>query len=160
MPNHSIVSGGEYSVGVDVGGTHTDLVLASPGGLTRAKAFTTHQDYSEGILSALNLAADRIGVNLHELVPALRSFVNGSTIVTNVVTELKGAKVGVLITRGFKDTFRIAGGARRPIYDDHLQTSPPTVVERDCIEEVTERVVRSKLKGIWENDYSESGSDK
>ena len=40
---------GEYAVGVDVGGTHTDLVLSGPMGLVRSKAFTTHGEYSVGI---------------------------------------------------------------------------------------------------------------
>ena len=72
--------------------------------------------------------------------PHCRAFVNGSTIVTNAITELRGAKVGVLITRGFKDTFRLAGGARTHDYDDQMQVPPPEVVERDCLVEVTERV--------------------
>src|SRR4051794_4152136 len=132
---------GAYSVGVDVGGTHTDLILSGPGGLVRSKAFTTHGDYSEGIFNALGLAADQLGVTTGDVVPNCRAFVNGHTIVTNVITELRGAKVGVLITRGFQDTFRLAGGPRRPVYDDHQQTPPPDVVARDCIEEVTERVM-------------------
>lgn len=131
---------GRFALGVDVGGTHTDLVLAGPSGIVRSKAFTTHGDYSQGIFSALELAAGQFGMSSDELVPQLRAFVNGSTIVTNAVTELRGAKVGVLITRGFKDTFRLAGGARRADYDDHVQTPPPDVVERDCIEEISERV--------------------
>lgn len=138
--NESVRTGKEFAVGVDVGGTHTDLILSAPDGLVRAKAFTTHGNYSEGIGNALSLAAEQLGLESSELIPRLRVFVNGSTIVTNAVTELRGAKVGVLITRGFRDTFRIAGGARRPVYDDHLQTSPPDVVARDCIEEIEERV--------------------
>jgi len=133
-------NGSGYAVGVDVGGTHTDLMLASPQGLIRSKAFTTHGDYSEGIFNALELAAGQIGTTTSDLLPECRAFVNGSTIVTNVLTELRGAKVGVLISRGFKDTFRFAGGARRPDYDDHAQGPPPDVVARDCIEEITERV--------------------
>jgi N-methylhydantoinase A len=130
----------EYAVGVDVGGTHTDLILASPQGLVRSKAFTTHGDYSEGIFNALGLAAGQLGVATDQVLADCGAFVNGSTIVTNALTELRGAKVGVLITRGFKDTFRFAGGARRSDYDDHAQGPPPDVVERDCIEEITERV--------------------
>jgi N-methylhydantoinase A len=134
----SVESG--YALGVDVGGTHTDLILAGPGGLVKSKAFTTHGNYSEGIFNALEIAATELGVSTAEVLPACRAFVNGSTIVTNAITELHGAKVGVLITRGFKDTFRLAGGARRSEYDDQLQVPPPDVVERDCIEEITERV--------------------
>ena len=95
-----------YALGVDVGGTHTDLMLASPEGLVRSKAFTTHGNYSEGIFNALDVASEQLGATTSEILPKCRAFVNGSTIVTNVITELRGAAVGVLITRGFKDTFR------------------------------------------------------
>jgi N-methylhydantoinase A len=130
---------GRYSIGVDVGGTHTDLILAVGERLVRSKSFTTHENYSQGIHDALGRAAAQLGLDADAVLRDCRAFVNGSTIVTNVLTELRGAKVGVLITRGFRDTFRFAGGARRPIYDDHAQKPPPDVVERDCIEEITER---------------------
>jgi N-methylhydantoinase A len=130
----------DYAVGVDVGGTHTDLILAGPVGLTRRKAFTTHGDYSEGILSALSLAAAEAGLSVDEVLRRCGAFVNGSTIVTNVLTEMRGAKTGVLITRGFRDTFRLAGGARTNDYDDHAQAPPLDLVARDCIIEIDERV--------------------
>ena len=131
---------GDYAIGVDVGGTHTDLIMSTPDRLVRSKAFTTHGNYSEGILRAIGLAAEQIDKTIEEVLPRCRAFVNGSTIVTNAITELRGAKVGVLITRGFRDTFRLAGGARTQDYDDQLQVPPPEVVERDCVVEVTERV--------------------
>lgn len=131
---------GEYAIGVDVGGTHTDLIMSTPDRLIRSKAFTTHGNYSEGILHAIGLAAAQINKTTEDVLPRCRAFVNGSTIVTNAITELRGAKVGVLITRGFRDTFRLAGGARTQDYDDHLQVPPPEVVTRDCVVEVTERV--------------------
>ena len=132
---------GVYTIGVDIGGTHTDMIVASPSGLTRSKAFTTHDDYSKGILDAIAVAGETLGVTSDDLIQGCTSFINSSTIVTNAVTEMRGAKVGVLITRGFKDTFRIARGARKNDYDDHVQTTPPEVVARDCIEEVTERTL-------------------
>ena len=132
---------GSYTIGVDIGGTHTDMIVASPSGLTRSKAFTTHDDYSKGILDAIAVAGETLGVTSDDLIQGCTSFINSSTIVTNAVTEMRGAKVGVLITRGFKDTFRIARGARKNDYDDHVQTTPPEVVARDCIEEVTERTL-------------------
>jgi len=131
----------DYTIGVDIGGTHTDMIVASASGLTRSKAFTTHDDYSKGILDAIGVAAETLGVQGDDLIKGCTSFINSSTIVTNAVTELRGAKVGVLITRGFKDTFRIARGARKNDYDDHVQTTPPEVVARDCIEEITQRVL-------------------
>jgi N-methylhydantoinase A len=136
----AIHGSGDYALGIDVGGTHTDLMLAGPTGLVRSKAFTTHGNYSEGIFNALDVASEQLGLNTTDVLSECRAFVNGSTIVTNAITELRGAKVGVLITRGFKDTFRLAGGARRADYDDHVQIPPPDVVPRNCIEEISERV--------------------
>ena len=141
MSQQTVAVGTGYTVGVDIGGTHTDLIVATTNGLTRSKAFTTHEDYSKGVFDALDVAAETLGITTDVLVAECSSFINSSTIVTNAVTEMRGAKVGVLITRGFKDTFRIARGARKAAYDDHVQTTPPEVVARDCIEEVTERVL-------------------
>jgi N-methylhydantoinase A len=130
---------GRYSVGVDVGGTHTDLILATPAGLVRSKAFTTHGRYSEGILEALRIAAEQAHSTVGDVLGDCTTFVNGTTIVTNVLTELRGAEVGVLITKGFRDTFRIGGGMRRNDYDDHVQRNPPDIVRRERIVEVDER---------------------
>lgn len=138
----------DFSLGVDVGGTHTDLILAAPDGLVRSKAFTTHGNYSEGIFDALEIAAAELDLKAADVLPRCSAFVNGSTIVTNAITELHGAKVGVLITRGFRDTFRLAGGARTAEFDDHLQVPPPDVVDRDCIEEITERVTSAGTAAV------------
>lgn len=145
---------GRYAVGVDVGGTHTDLILATPDGLLRSKALTTHGDYSRGILEALALAAEQAGSTLEGVLGDCRAFVNGTTIVTNVLTELRGAKVGVLITKGFRDTFRIAGGMRRNDYDDHAQVNPPDIVDRSCILEIDERSLSdgSTLKRVDDDE--------
>lgn len=143
----------DYAIGVDVGGTHTDLILATADGLTRSKAFTTHGNYSEGILNAVDIAASQIGKTRAEVLAGSAAFVNGSTIVTNAITELRGAKVGVLITRGFKDTFRLAGGPRTADLDDQTQVSPPDVITRDCIEEISERVQSDGQTVVKLNDH-------
>jgi N-methylhydantoinase A len=129
-------------IGVDVGGTHTDTCVAAGRKLVRAKAFTTHDDYSRGLVDALAVAAQRLEVSLDELLGRADALVNGTTVVTNALTELRGARVGVIITRGFRDTLRFAGGARRPVYDDQLQINPPDVAPRDCILEVDERITQ------------------
>jgi N-methylhydantoinase A len=129
-------------IGVDVGGTHTDTCVAAGDRLVRAKAFTTHDDYSQGLIDALAVAAGRLDRSLDELLSGADALVNGTTVVTNALTELRGARVGVITTRGFRDTLRFAGGARRPVYDDQLQVSPPDVAPRDCILEVDERVTK------------------
>src|SRR5690242_8655559 len=121
-------NGSRPMIGVDVGGTHTDVCVARGGGLARGKAFTTHDEYSRGILEAIGVAAGTIDLSLDELLAETDTIVAGTTVVTNALTEMRGAKVGVIITRGFKDTFRFAGGFRQPVYDDHLQVNPPDLI--------------------------------
>ena len=133
--------GGRALIGVDVGGTHTDVCVSANQSIVRGKAFTTHDDYSQGVVDAIGVAAARLGHSLESLLAETEALVNGTTVVTNSLTELRGAKVGVLITRGFRDTFRFAGGARKPVYDDQLQVNPPDIMPRSCIREIDERVV-------------------
>lgn len=128
-------------IGVDVGGTHTDIAVSTPTALVRGKALTSHDDYSRGILEAIAVAGERLDLSLSDLLGQAGTIVLATTVVTNALTELRGAKVGVLITRGFKDTFRLAGGARQPVYDDHHHRNPPDLMPRSCIEEIDERVL-------------------
>ncbi len=128
-------------IGVDVGGTHTDIAVSTPDGLVRGKALTSHGEYSEGILESIGVAAERLGRSRRELLERTDQIVLSTTVVTNALTELRGAKVGVLITRGFKDTFRLAGGARQPVLDDQHHRNPPDLMPRNCIEEIDERVL-------------------
>jgi N-methylhydantoinase A len=88
------------------------------------------------------VAAKSLGLSVGELVSRSTAMVNGTTIVTNAITEVRGARVGVLVNAGFPDTFRLVAGARRNIYDDHAQVDPPEIVPKDCVEEIEERVGR------------------
>jgi N-methylhydantoinase A len=127
-------------IGVDVGGTHTDVIVVRDGGVTRAKALTTPDDLSVGVLDSIGVAAELLELPRAELLAGTQRIVNGTTVVTNAVTELRGRRVGVLVTRGFRDTFRIARGPRLNVSDDHAQTNVPAVVPWERIHEVTERL--------------------
>jgi N-methylhydantoinase A len=132
---------GDAYIGVDVGGTHTDVAAVIGGRTERGKALTTYGDFSEGVLAATGVAAQNHGLSLAELLGRTRLFINGTTVVTNTITTLKGgARVGAIVTAGFKDTFRFAGGPRQALYDDHLQVNAPDIVARTAIAEVRERV--------------------
>ncbi len=89
------VARGPLLIGVDVGGTHTDTCVAAGDRLVRAKALTTHDDYSLGLLDALAVAAQRLDRSLEDLLGGADALVNGTTVVTNALTELRGARVGV-----------------------------------------------------------------
>jgi N-methylhydantoinase A len=127
-------------VGVDVGGTHTDVSAIVGGRVERGKALTTYDDFSRGVLDAVGVAAENHGLTVGELLERTRLFVNGTTVVTNAITTLTGSRVGVIVTRGFRDTFRFAGGPRLAAFDDHLQVNAPDIVDRAAIAEVIERI--------------------
>lgn len=126
-------------VGIDVGGTFTDAVAVSEGGSVRGKALST-DDVTGGILAALDVLQQRMGLSHDDFFSQVSRFVLGNTIVTNAIDQMKFAKVGLLTTRGFKDTLRIARSARGEERDPHDLAPYPSVVERQHILEVSERV--------------------
>jgi N-methylhydantoinase A len=132
-----------FQIGCDIGGTFTDVVVLDEGGRTFTdKSDTTPRDLGEGVIAAIGNVAGQIGISPEELLSQTTRFVNGTTAVTNSIAELRGAKVGLIVTRGFRDTLRIARSARNAERDHHRQLSVPDVVQRDCIVEVNERVDR------------------
>ncbi|MDO8187799.1 hydantoinase/oxoprolinase family protein [Conexibacter sp. JD483] len=127
-------------IGVDVGGTHTDVSVVYDGRVERGKALTTYDDFSRGVLEAVGVAAGNYELGMEELLRRTQLFINGTTVVTNTITTLRGSRVGVLITSGFRDAFRLAGGPRTTEIDDHLQVNVPDLVQRRAIAEIDERV--------------------
>jgi N-methylhydantoinase A len=129
-----------FAVGIDVGGTHTDVIATGAGRVVRGKAFTTYEDFSVGILDAIAVVAAELGLTVEELLGDTRLLINGTTVVTNVITQLSGARVGALVTAGFRDTFRLSGGPRQNVTDDHLQVNVPDLLSRRAIAQITERI--------------------
>jgi len=95
-----------YRLGVDVGGTFTDLLLfdESSGQFWRHKTPSTPHDSSEGILTGLKAITQDAGVSAKDIA----YFLHGTTVATNAVLEGKGAKVGLLVTEGYRDIMQIA----------------------------------------------------
>jgi N-methylhydantoinase A len=120
-------------VGIDIGGTFTDVVTYDEATrvLTRRKALSTPGSPEEGCLTAFGeagLAADEISHLIH-----------GTTIVTNLIIERKGAKVGLVATAGFRDVLEIMRATRERPYD--LQWKQPApLVPRHLRVEITERI--------------------
>ena len=127
-------------VGVDVGGTHTDVQIILGDREARGKALTTYDDFSRGVLESIGVAANELQVPLAELLSQTQLLFNATTVVTNVITQLRGSRVGVLVTSGFRDEFRFGGGARLRVLDDHLQTNVPHIVDRSDIAEIDGRI--------------------
>jgi N-methylhydantoinase A len=129
-----------WRIGVDVGGTFTDLVLADAGGaLFTFKSPTDVANPAAGVMAAVALAAAGLGRPVEEILGGCRVFVHGSTIATNTILERKGDTVGLLTTEGFRDGLEIRRGIREDAWD-HRTPFPPVLVPRHLRLPVSERM--------------------
>lgn len=130
-------SRGSVSIGIDIGGTFTDVVCVTGSDTHILKVPTTRDDPGRAVLSALALLRDRFAI-----VPAdVTSFTHGTTIATNAVLERKGARVGLVATRGFADVLEIGRQIRRQMYDLNLRPETPGWLAPGARRvEVTERI--------------------
>ncbi|WP_447774198.1 hydantoinase/oxoprolinase family protein [Variovorax boronicumulans] len=119
-----------YRIGVDVGGTFTDLVIASTYGDMRVhKVSTVTSDPAQGVMRAVAQAAEAKGLSIEALLEACDLFVHGTTVATNTLLEKKGAKIGLIVSDGFRDSLEIRRG-HRPNPWDHRSPYPQVLVER------------------------------
>jgi N-methylhydantoinase A len=127
----------KYRLGVDVGGTHTDLVLLDVAGGTIAveKVATTPQNPALGIMRGIDNFAAR-GVDLS----AIEFFSHGTTITTNALLEMRGAKVGLLINRGFRAIQETQGQARDGNPFDYFFQKPTAIAPQSFTREVGGRI--------------------
>ena len=126
-------------VGVDVGGTNTDLVLESERGVFVHKVQSTPNDQSEGVLKGLHELCEIAGVTRDDV----DLVVHGTTVATNITIEHNGAEVGMLTTRNFRDVLHIARHKRPHNFSLHFDVpwqSRPLVKRRNRIP-VTERIL-------------------
>jgi N-methylhydantoinase A len=114
-----------YRLGVDVGGTHTDLVLldAVTGALTVEKVASTPANPALGVLDGVKRLLAR-GVPP----AAIEFFAHGTTITTNALLEMRGARVGLLITKGFRAVQEVQTQARDGNLFDYFQRKPVPIV--------------------------------
>src|SRR3954451_23019209 len=110
-------------LGVDVGGTFTDAVLAVGGRLVTAKAPTTPEDQSEGVLNAVTAVLERAGEDASDV----EEFAHGTTAATNALLEGEGAKTVFVATEGFEDIVELARQARADLYRLCERRPPPLV---------------------------------
>ncbi len=118
-------------LGVDVGGTFTDLVALSEGGVTTAKVPSTPRDQSVGVMNAVGAS----GVEAD----ALDALAHGMTVATNALLERRGARTALVTTEGFRDVLEIARQNRPSLYD-LAQDRPPTLVPRELRFTLKERM--------------------
>ncbi len=111
-------------IGIDVGGTFTDLVAVdATGRLHHAKSPSTPQDQSIGVLEGLSRLAEAMGLDRATLLARTERIVHGTTVATNALLERKGAKVGLLTTEGHRDVLEMREGLKDDRYD--LRQPPP-----------------------------------
>ena len=138
----------KYYCGVDTGGTFTDCaVIDETGKTTIAKRPSTPEDYSIGLFAALGACAERIGIDLESLMKNTEHLFLGTTVGTNALLQMKGAKTGLLTTRGHKDNLFIMKSAGRSVglpIEKLLHVSrhekPAPLVPRRLVHEVSERM--------------------
>jgi N-methylhydantoinase A len=119
-------------VGIDVGGTFTDLVAveSGTGAIRSRKVLTTPEAPARGVLAGLQALAPDAG-----------SIAHGTTIVTNAIVEGRHARTALVTTRGFRDVLEIARQSRRELYRLDIAPRPAPLVPRHLRLEVTERVL-------------------
>jgi len=133
-------------VATDIGGTFTDLVFVTPEGeVVSGKSHTTPAQFEKGVMDVI--AANGITPS------DFASFVHGTTIVINAITERKGAKVGLITTAGFRDILEIGRGTRPDFFNLEYR-KPEPFVPRHLRREVPERI---SYKGIGSTPLDLSG---
>lgn len=126
-----------WRAGVDSGGTFTDICLLDEetGHLEIWKTPSTPDDPSKGIADAVSRGLERVGGSISEIT----FFGHGTTVATNALIQLRGARTGLITTDGFRDLLEI-GRQKRPSLYDMMAEKPETLVPRDLRIEVPERI--------------------
>lgn len=128
--------GVRYRLGVDVGGTHTDLVLLDPesGELLVEKVSSTPKNPALGVLNGVARFIAR-GV----APDAIDFFAHGTTITTNALLEMRGARVGLLVTQGFRAIQEVQAQARDGNLFDYFYAKPEPIAPQSLTREIPER---------------------
>jgi N-methylhydantoinase A len=113
-----------YKIGIDVGGTFTDLVAVDEGGrVVHTKTASTPADQSVGVMEGLALLAAALGTQLAPLLGSTERIFHGTTVATNALLERKGARVGLLTSEGHIDVLEMREGLKDDRYN--LRMPPP-----------------------------------
>jgi N-methylhydantoinase A len=125
------VNGAGYRVGVDVGGTFTDLICVTPAGeVVLDKTPTTLADQSIGVMNGIVELADRFGLTTAEFCGQLEIVVHGTTTADNTMIEMNGANVGLLTTAGHRDEIEMRRVHKEQIWDPSYPAPEPIARRR------------------------------
>src|SRR5436309_8669353 len=140
---------GDFICGIDTGGTFTDCVVVDGDGrIVTAKAPSTPEDCSQGGRAPLRLAAERLGRSTEALLRRTARLALGTTVGTNALLRRRGARVGLITTKGHRDVIHIMRGARgvpglaseKVLHFPESNKPDPPLVPKTLIAEVSERV--------------------
>src|SRR5215813_2703811 len=125
-----------YRIGVDIGGTFTDIVLLGEDGTVHTKKISSSvANYAQAIVEGLTQLFAETGLSGE----AMEEILHGTTVASNAILEHKGARTGLITTKGFRDVLEIRT-LRMPRLYDLTWTKPPPLVERYLRQVVDERV--------------------
>src|SRR5215211_3241105 len=128
-----------YRIGIDVGGTFTDLLLhdSSTGRVWLAKTPSTPTDQSQGVLEGIAMIGDKASISPE----GLDAILHGTTVATNAVLEKRGARVGLLVTEGFAHLLHLAEAwTPGPLFGWMIYEKPEPMAHYEDIREAPERV--------------------
>src|SRR6185436_5035569 len=137
-----------YLVGIDIGGTFTDCAIVDGAGkLLTTKVPSTPGDFSRGMMDALDAGAKALGLQLDHFCRDIAFLSHGTTVGTNTIIQKKGARVGLITTRGHEDAIHIMRGSRgyggrdiRKVVHFPETSKPVPIVPKRLIRGVSERV--------------------
>lgn len=148
----------KYKIGIDVGGTFTDFFLvADNGDSIMHKTLSTPEDSSIGFITGLTEIADKLSLPETKFIDNIDTIVHGTTVATNALLTLGGAKTALLTTKGFRDALEMRRGVREERYNNRFKNVTPlvprylryTVDERiDAEGKITNKIDYSELDVI------------
>ena len=137
-----------YLVGIDIGGTFTDCAIVDGAGkLLTTKVPSTPGDFSRGMMDALGAGAQALGIKLDDFCRDIAFLSHGTTVGTNTIIQKKGARVGLITTKGHEDAIHIMRGSRgyggrdiRKVVHFPETSKPTPIVPKRLIRGISERV--------------------
>src|SRR3954469_4933918 len=137
-----------YLVGIDIGGTFTDCAIVDHAGkLLTTKVPSTPPDFARGMMDALGAGAQALGISLDDFCREISFLSHGTTVGTNTIIQKRGAKVGLITTKGHEDAIHIMRGSRgyggrdiRKVVHFPETSKPTPIVPKRLIRGISERV--------------------
>ncbi|MFH1159377.1 MAG: hydantoinase/oxoprolinase family protein [bacterium] len=127
-----------YKLGIDVGGTFTDFFLVGNDGSSLVhKTLSTPEDSSIGFITGIHEMAEKLNSTPSSLIEKIDTIVHGTTVATNAMLTMKGAKTALITTEGFRDALEMRRGVREERYNNHYRNVKPLVPRylRLCLNE-------------------------